>query len=349
MEFVLFAILLIVCALSFLEDRLQQYNRMIYSALSVVLILFAGLREVGFDRDSGNYDIYFINYDDPAIELVVEYSFRLLARIVHFFSDDVHWIFMFYAILGITLKMVAFRRLSKFWFLPLTVYLGNYYILHDLTQMRASVVAGLTFLAIPFIQQGRRKEAFGLFALGCVFHYSTLALLPAAFLSANDMGKRERWIWAAIIPLGYLAYFAQFNMATMIYIPYITDKIELYENLRDKGIAGDEINVFNLVFLVKCVAYIYILYFYDTVRHQEKYLPLMLRFMGISIFMFLFFAQLPVLSFRISELYGVVEIFIFTYILYTISPTWLGRMVVCAAAVSLFVINIFSLKILESV
>ena len=54
MEIFLFALLLFVCALSLIEDRLQKYNQVIYISLGVILVLFAGLREVGFDRDSEN-------------------------------------------------------------------------------------------------------------------------------------------------------------------------------------------------------------------------------------------------------------------------------------------------------
>ncbi len=348
MEFVLFVILLFVCALSLVEDRLQRYNRTVYIVITVVLIFFAGLREVGFDRDSGNYEYSFLHYDDPVLEYTIEHSFRLLSHFFRYLTDDVHSIFLFYAVIGVSLKMFAFRKLMpQLWFLPVAVYLGYYYILHDLTQMRSSIVSGLTLCAIPLIYQGRRTAAFWLLAVGCVFHYSAVALLPVLFLGSNNMEERERWFWVSVIPLGYLAYFLHFNIATQFYIPYVTDKIEVYEDLRDRGIAGDEINVFNLVFLIKCMAFLYVLYFYDTVKRENKYIPIMVRLMGISIFTFLFFAQLPVLSFRIGELYGIVEIFIFTYVCFAIRPKWVGRFVTCIIAISLFVIYVFEQKILE--
>ncbi len=349
MEWILFAILLIVCSLSLIEDRLQKYNVTIYISIAIVLILFAGLREVGFDRDSENYEYYFYNYDDPALELGVEYSFRLISRFIQFFSNEIHALFLFYALVGVSLKMFALKRLTSFWYLPIAIYIGNYYILHDLTQIRASIVSGLTLLAIPFIYQGKRKIATSILLIGCIFHYSTLALLPAVFFSSKDMTERDRWIWGALLPLGYIIHFLPVNFTTLVNIPYITDKIVVYEELRDKGIAGDEINIFNLVFLVKCILYIYVLYFYDTIKQFDKYLPIVVKFMGICVFAFPCFSKLPVLSFRISELYGIVEIVMFTYITYTILPKWLGKVVVNAAAIILFVINVFLLKILEPV
>lgn len=348
MESILFAILILVCILSLLEDKMQRYNRIVYMMLTVVLILLAGFREIGADRDSENYEYFFNNYDSPEISFAVEYSYIFLSHIFNFISNDVHSIFLFYAIIGVSLKMIAFRRISGVWFLPVAVYLGYYYLLHDLTQMRASIVSGLTLCSIPFIYNGQRKIAMGLLLLGCFFHYSAIALLPIAFISRKEMSGRERWIWAAIVPFGYLAYFAQVNIMTQIQIPYITEKLEIYETLRDKGIAGDEINVFNLVFIVKCVIYFYVLFFYDTIALKNKYLPIIMRIMGLSIFVYLFFAQFPILSIRLSELYGIVQILVYTYIFYTIRPQWAGLSIVCMLSITLFIIYVFVQKIFEA-
>lgn len=348
MELFLCTILLFVCILSFVEDGLQKYNRTIYCLLTVSLIFFAGLREIGFDRDSENYAYYFEHNDDPLLLYSVEYSFILFARLFNLVTNDVHSLFLFYAIIGVTLKMFAFHRISQFWYMPVAIYLGYYYILHDLTQMRASIVSGLALCVIPLIYNGRRKAALCLILLGCLFHYSGVVLLPAVFFSKTDMSMRERLFWAAAIPVGYIMYFAQFNIVTQIHIPYITDKIEIYETMRDKGIIAYEINVFNLVFLVKCAIYLYVLYFYDIIRLSNQYLPIILRFMGVSIFTYLILAQLPVLSFRISELYGIVEIVLFTYVFYTIKQKWIGNLVVSSIAISLFIIYVFIQKILEA-
>lgn len=347
MEWILLAILLLVCGLSLIEDRLQRYNLAIYISIAIALILFAGLREVGFDRDSENYENYFYNYDDPSLELGVEISFRLLSKFFSSFSNDVHTLFMFYALIGVSLKMIALKKLTPFYYLPLAIYIGYYYLLHDLTQIRAGVVSGLTLLAIPFVCQGKRKIALAILLFACLFHYSAIVLLPIVFFSHKEMSEKERWIWGTLLPLGYFIHFLPVNITTVIHIPYITDKIILYEELRDKGIIGDEINIFNLVFLVKCVLYIYVLYFYDSIKKIDGNLSIIIKMMGIYIFIFPCLSKLPVLSFRVSELYGIVEIVMFTYITYTIRPQWIGKTVALSAAAIMFIMNVFILKILE--
>lgn len=344
---ILLLLIFIIFLLSLFEEYLEKYNKYIYLGICIILVLCATFKEVGFDNDSENYEYYFINYDDPILEVGVEYSYLLLSQLFNSITNDVHIMFFFYGGLGVVLKTIAFKKLTDQWYLPIVVYMGNFYILHDLTQIRAAVVSGLFLLSIPFIAEGKKKMSFTLILISCFFHYSSLALIPAIFFNNKGMNVRERILWASIIPIGYILYLAHINVLTEIPIPYIGEKLELYQELNEKGIMGDEINVFNAVFIVGWLSYLYILIFYDTVVEFNKYIPILLRFMGIAILSFLSLASLPVLAFRVRELYGVVEIIMFTSIFYTIQPKWLAKSIVAIIGIVLFLINAFYAEILH--
>lgn len=341
MIYILISLFFIVFAISLFEERLQKYKSVLYISLCVILVLCAAFKPVGFDNDSEQYEYFFYNNDNPYVLIGVEYSYVVLSRFFMHFTDDVHIMFLLYGGCGLLMKMSAIKRLSELWFLPIMVYLGNYYVLHELTQIRACVVSGLFMLAIIPLAEGNRKKAFWILVIGCIFHYSTLVLFPALFLTNKEMTPKWRIIWALVVPIGYLIYFLKINPLTTLPIPYIGDKLAAYQELSEKGQKGSIVNVFNAVFVVIWFSYLYILYFYDTVIKHNKYLPLMLRLTGISIFMFLVLTFLPVLSFRVSELYGIVEIFIFANIYYTINPKWLGKTVVLIIGLAQFCINAF--------
>jgi len=347
MIYILLSVFLLVFIFAQLEERLKQYNKAIYISICVILILCAGFKEIGFDNDSENYEYFFLNYDDPYIQLAVEYSYLLIARIANTFTDDVHIMFLLYSGIGISLKMTAIKRFSELWFLPLLVYMGNYYVLHDLTQIRACVVSGIFLMTLLPLAEGKKRLVALLILVCCFFHYSSLALLPVLFLNNNELSKRSRIIWAMLVPVGYLICFAGINIMTDIPIPYIGDKLAGYQELSERGIKGSEINIFNAVFVVTWFTYLYILYFYDTVIKHNKYLPIMLKLTGISVFSFLVLSFLPVLSFRISELYGIAEIFIFANIYYTIKPAWLAKSVVAIVGIAMFMINAFYAEFLH--
>lgn len=340
---ILLLIFFVVFVAALVEERLESQKLYAYIFIGVMLVLCAGMKEIGFDSDSKNYEVYFLYNDEPTFLLTVEYSFLLLSRVVGSFTGDVHAMFFLYAGVGIALKLVAIRRLSELWFLPLLVYLGNYYLIHDMTQIRACIVSGLLLLAIKPWSEGHKWQAAILLLVGCLFHYSTLILLPALFLGNKEMTKRERIIWAMLVPAGYLVYFAHLNPLTTISIPYIGDKVEVYQDLNERGIVGDTINVFSIAFLATWAAYLYLLYFYDLVKDHNKYLSLMLKLMGISIFLYLAFTFLPVLSFRFSELYGIVEVIVFANIYYTIKPAWFSKTVVAVIGLAFFFINVYYL------
>lgn len=345
----LIAITLAVALLALLEEEGDRfYKPYIYWSLAIVLILLVATREVGFDRDSLTYEYRFLHPDD-VLALVKEPTFVALVALIRSFSYDVHWLFACYAILGVSLKWIAFRRLAPMFFLPIAIYMGNYFILHELTQIRAGVASAFFLLALPYIAQGRRWAAFALIAAAVMFHFSALVYFSALALTDKPLTMRWRIALASIPPIGYALYVLNIDILTIVYIPFLTDKIEFYQRMRDKGIAGEAINVFNAVFLVKILIYFYLLYFYNTLVRYAHYISLLLKVMALSIIFMLFFAGLPVVAFRVSELFGIVDIILYSYLFYTLRPAWFGRAIIVVVSLALFAINVFYVKIFEPV
>lgn len=345
MLYLLTIIVLIACVLAFLEERLPEYKWYLYILLGGILVTIATLKPIGIDNDSDTYEIYFLHWDEPIFSFLVEPSFLLLSQLLNHITHNVHWIFLFYATIGLTLKFQAIRKLTPLVFLAVTVYISNYYILHELTQLRACIASGMLLLSIKPIAENRRKRATLYMLIAMLFHYSSAALFPLLLLNNKDMHMRQRIIWALIIPLGYVFWFTGISIGD-IPIPYIAEKLNAYKELQEEGLF-DAVNVCNLVYLVKIAIYFFILYFYDTISANCKYLALLLKIEGLSLFCFSSLSAIPILAFRISELYGIVEVVLFTGISYTVSPKWIGKLTVIIIALALFAINIFYNDILH--
>lgn len=347
MVYVLLSIQMIVFFLAMIEERIQRYVKPIYLCLGIMLIMLVGLRPLGIDSDSENYEYYYSHYDDDTIMFTVEYSFKLFAEILNSFTSDVHAIFLLYAFLAISIKFFAFRKLSlNSFFLPIVVYMGDYFIMHEMTQIRAGVVSSLVLLCCAAIVEGQKKKALLIVCACCFFHYSAISLFPLLFISGKNMSQKSRGLWALVIPVAYLIYFSGFNPLIDISIPYIGDKLQAYQVMKDKGMIGEHINVFNAVLMVIVLAYYYNLYFYDTIYKYNKNLPIILKTTAISVFSFVFLSFLPVLAYRVYALYGITSILLFTNIYYTIKPLWLGKTVVGVVGITLFMINVFFTKLL---
>lgn len=93
MGYIIIAIFIIVVILSYIEDYLGKYKLPLYLLIGFTLILLAGLREVGIDPDSQNYEISFQRYYDSSAQERVEYSYTFISMLLNFITDDVHILF----------------------------------------------------------------------------------------------------------------------------------------------------------------------------------------------------------------------------------------------------------------
>ena len=335
---------IIIISLIFLEDYLGDYNKYAYWGLCVILILFCGFRTIGVDPDSEAYEeIFKSNGDDP--KLLVETSFLFLSEIIRSFTDDVHYVFLLYAILGITIKFYALRQLSPFYFLPLVIYFGNYFILHDFIQIRAAVASGMLLLAIKPLSEGNRKRAVVYFLIANVFHYSSIAFYPILFFS-NNLSKIWKYALIAIMPVGAILFLLHYDFFSTIPVPYLQSKLEMYRELVERGVFK-ELTLKDVFIWIQYAMILYSLYFYETIYEKCPALPLLLKITAYSMACFFVFSSIAVVAARLHELLGVVELALFPCVFYTIRPQYYGRTAVCAIGTIELVFTLFIWKLLD--
>ena len=330
---------------AFFEEKLGAVKWYVYAFIGLALIVLATIRPIGVDNDSIAYEKYFFHYDNPLYEMTVESSYRFISSLFYAMFKDVHSVFLFYAIFGVSLKLCAFKKMTTLPFLALSIYICTYYILHEFTQIRVGISSGILLFVIVLLGNNQRMKALLLILVAMVFHYSAAMLLPLLFFSNEEMTEKEKVFYSLLIPVGFLLYFLNIGLTTLP-IPYIEDKLEAYQELKEQGFL-DEVNVFNLVYLVKIFIFFYVVGFYNVVKEHNKYLPIMIKMESISLFSFAALSSLPVLSFRVSELFGIVEIFLFVNIFYTIKPCWVAKLVVLLIGFILMAIAVFYNKLIQ--
>ena len=314
--------------LVFIEKYLGKYKLPIYLFIGMLIVLLAGLREVGIDADSENYEQMYQNYYSAQTSEVVEYSYILISSILNIFTNDVHLLFIVYALLGISLKFIAFRYYSELWFMPVLVYLGFYYELHEMTQIRTGVLSGLFLLSIRPLAEGKKLKYVLFIILGAFFHISAIALLPFIFITNKNLSFKQSVFWASLIPLGYFIYFFANTILIQIDLPYIGSKLAVYQAATEKGLSQVQINVFSPRLLFTTLIFYYLLYFRDTITAFNRYFPIMLKIFAISLFAYTSLGFLPVLAERVSYLYQIINIILITNIYYTLRPKWAGSLLV---------------------
>lgn len=309
-------------------------------ALSLVLVLLSGFRNGDQFPD---YSAYLIMYDDiKTDEVIVEPSFLLIANIVHFVFNNVLFLFVIYALIGVSIKLTAIKQLTDLWLLSLVVYVSNFFILHEMIQIRAGVAAAFLLLCIKPIYDRNLKKFLLFSLLSMFFHISAIIVLPLWFIV--KINKRILiYVLTAIIPIAFCIYFLNLTILNFIPIPYVQEKLDLYIYLQELEVADflTGINVFNYVFLAKILIFYFLLYKHAVITANNKYGMILLTIYGIALFMYPALAMMPVMATRVSELLGVVEIILFPLVYYTFANKDFTKILIIVYSLGILLINIY--------
>lgn len=342
--FFIFFIFILLGFISKYICKTQQERKLIYWCSSIILILFAGLREIGIDKDSLSYSYF---YDSELIFVLAEPTFAWISLIVRYIFNNFSYVLFFYAILGVLIKYKAIEKLTEFHYLTLLVYISTYYLLHEFTQIRVSIASGIFLIAIPFLAERRFYKYFVLILIATLFHYSALILLPL-FLLSNKAPNRyfKIFMWLSI-PLGVI--FAKINFNPMLAIPIETVrlKVEIYTETQNE--AEISLNIFNRVYLVKYLMFYLLLFYYPILSSKVKYFSLFLKIYALSLFFYTALSNNTIFAMRVSELLGIVEIFLVPTLYWIIKPRQVAVLLICFIAFIYLLINIFSIELIQSV
>lgn len=224
---------------------------------------------------------------------------------------------LLYAVVGITLKMWAIKQLTEFWFVALAVYISNYYMLHDLIQIRAGVASGFLLLCIKPLYERNGRQFLLLVLCAFIFHYSAIIIFFLWFLTPDRFEKR---FWLLIIPVAYLLFFAGINIVTLglyLPIPGVQTKLEGYQRITELGLNGwDAFDPFALTYLVKIMILIFIILNINNMQRRNKYSYLLTKIYVLALAAYLLFGAIPVVANRSKELLAIVEIVLFPSITY---------------------------------
>lgn len=311
-----------------------------YYLFGLVLALVAGFRDVSLFMDSDNYITAF--YGD--INEKFEWTFVSIVAFSSMISNTPFFMFFIYAILGVLIKIYAIQNLTKLQFLSLAIYISYFYILHDMTQIRAGVASGIFLIGIQYLE-GRNLLKYSIICLLAIsFHYSAILIIPLYFISPNKINK---WLWFSFIPLSYLYHIAGFTLSTfipMIPIPIVQDLWKIYQ-FRMTADLNLTINIFNIGQLLRCCIACFILYYSSLLEKENKYFNLLLKIYILGIISFVLFADIPDIAFRVSQFLLIVEIILIPLIVYIFKPKALAYAFPAFIGLIFLYLNIFYAKL----
>ena len=318
-------------SLSFFEDRISDRDKkIIYAILGFVMIMIAGLREVGSTPDTVSYEDMYYSKGNDITALLTEPSFEIISSILHSMSLGTNGLFFAYAILSIPIHLTALWKLSKMPFLTLTLYISYYYMMHDMVQIRCAVASGLFLWAIYFYVNHKKLYTLLLILLGTFFHYSAITGL-VIFLLGNGFPKWQRYVLYAIVPIGIVVYFTHFDIFSLVPDEWGGLKLMKYRTMREKGIddelCGWKLEI-NILIWMRIALYYCCIYYHDYLVKHYKYTSIAIKLQGVG-FCFLFFANAlsQVVGNRMNDYFSVVSILLWTASIYAFFPMLIGKII----------------------
>jgi EpsG family len=298
-------------------------------SIGVALFLIAGLRSETVDHDYLGYLEYYSEVLDRDF-VNVEPTFMLLAHLVRATSDNTLVLFIAYAALGLALKVAGIFRLSPYPLASMLVYYSGFFLLWEMTQIRAAVAGGLLLMCVSHIRHRRLLPFLALSALAVTFHYASLIFLPLYLI--NPMRVRA-WVYYALVPTASLLYTMQINLvqfAALAPIQLIELKIRSYETYADLTVD----NVFNAVFLARCALAFLLFANRDFLSRQSEYFLTLIKIYFAGLFLHVALSSMPGFASRLSELLLVVEVILIPMLIPFFKERVVGHLVVAAAGLT---------------
>jgi hypothetical protein len=327
-------IIFFILSLLALTMPIRFCNKYLFTFFWILLILTSAFRG-DVDRDYGGY----IDMLQRTYTFVVEPTFVFFSKIINnFLGGKYIFIFIFYALLGVSIKMYAIKKLTNLKFFSLLIYFCGFFILQEMTQIRVGVAAGFMLISIIFLEK-RNLSFFLLSSLfAFLFHYSAIIIFPLWFIY-----KINKPILFLLIPVSYFVYFIDINLIYNLPIPGVNDKISMYQIIADEKVEVVKTNVFNYILLLNIILYYIFLSNYNLLKNKNKYFPILIRIYLISISTYILFAKMPIFSTRVSEIYGVVQIIIIPFLFYIFKMKLIPKaLIVIISSVFIYTAIIYS-------
>lgn len=270
----------------------------------------------------------------------MEPSFQFITYWIKKYGGDFIFLLAIYALIGIGLKLYVIKTYSILCGLSMLVYLSNYYLLHDLIQIRVSISAALFLMSLKYIVERRIYSFILLIIIATLFHFSSIILVLVYFINPYKINRVKAFFimivcyGLAICKLGIPFWISN------VHIDVIQVAFNSYQNIMLEG-RMEVLNIFNAVQLLRISIAVILLYKIDCLKSNIPMFALLIKIYVISISIYALFSEMPVIAVRLSELLGVVEILLIPILVFIFRNKKTGYIMVSLVSTVVLLMNIY--------
>ena len=312
----------------------------IFTMIVILLIFFTGFRDEYVDND---YWAYKRMYEKDFV--LIEPSFSLIKYIFKtLLNAKIQWLMLFYALLAMSIKLIAIKEMSNYLFLSLMVFVGDMFLLHEFTQIRAAVAISFMLFSLKYVYS-REKVKFALcYVFAVFFHVSALMMIVIWFF---DSKKINIWLCFTLIIICLIFAVVKINTAllfTYFPIPYVQKKVLGYV-IRNQGGAVSA-NIFGVYSLTKLFLICILLIKHNIIIKYNKYAYILIKIQLLSSLSLLLFSQNMAAALRISEFFSIAGIILFPLFSVVFKNKLFARFVLFIICTGMILLRIFRYKLI---
>jgi EpsG family len=204
------------------DTRLRRVAQFLYFIVILfVLAMFAGMRSPNVDRDFNDYATWFgliQSGDAPLFAWIRDPAFAVFSFIAAKLGLAYPAVAFVYALLGLLATWRFAAAVSSGRWVTLFFYLlfCQYFIVLEMTEIRAAVAIPLMALSLYLASQGLRGQAIGTYVLAMIFHFSVIIALPFLVLVLAGARFRTRGWLVTMIALAAVASVAMRSVIDLL-------------------------------------------------------------------------------------------------------------------------------------
>ena len=258
----------------------RKSNYFFLLVLSILLAYFGATYIEKINLDFSLYKVYFDALSFTSFRDLLSFPdtlFWSIAKIFNiFFENTPFYNYFFIIILSVFLKCVFARENVSIFLIPLFLYLitSRYLILHDYTQLRASLAIGISsIIFLRFLKNEKlNKVDVFLIILSVFMHISVSVFIPLYFFINKIIEKRNFIILLFILFFCIIVgqFFSNFFQNLLTYLDGFK-RVQVYIDSSAQG--ADQIqsySIFQFYFLFKSLLLIFLIRSYKYLSRVDK-------------------------------------------------------------------------------
>ncbi|MEO9021798.1 MAG: EpsG family protein [Ginsengibacter sp.] len=273
----------------------------------LILVLFAGLRNVTVGTDTFNYVGFFLHGKRAGVinnKTNIESGYILINNIARFISGQ-YWVLLtFIAAIIIFFELKVIHRLSQNFLLSIFIYISLGIFVFLFNGARQAIAAAIFGMAIYYLIKGSFKKYILWIIIAAFFHKTVLIGLPLYYFLRSGFSLKKTLINILVFSGILLLFFLLGGTEAVVG--------DRYEQYIDRGALGG--GGFTFFYTVSIVLFMYFRKYIPASNLYRYDIYLNMALVQSLIYLFIFFLRLDVNFYRLAIYFSLSNILIWPII-----------------------------------